>query len=173
MFLRWALQSATLRTGTISMALADQAASALALPDLANARLRAVSHTFPARGILILCAFSFAMSVTGCARDPARRESSPALHEFKTAAVRVTPRIRRSPEQHRYAQPRIHRLDPALLAPQPAPDCEYKKSDLKTVDPDEWARLKAEYERQCYEVAEKAARERLGLLQVSIQQARD
>jgi hypothetical protein len=54
-----------------------------------------------------------------------------------------------------------------LLSAQPAPDCEFKRSDLKTVDPDEWIRLKVEYERQCYLDAEKAARERLTLLQTS------
>ena len=54
-----------------------------------------------------------------------------------------------------------------MLSPQPAPDCEFKRSDLKTVDPDEWARLKVEYERQCYLDAEKAARDRLVLLQAS------
>jgi hypothetical protein len=54
-----------------------------------------------------------------------------------------------------------------LLSPQPAPDCEFNRSDLKTVDPDEWARLKVEYERQCYLDAEKAVRERLALLQTS------
>jgi hypothetical protein len=35
------------------------------------------------------------------------------------------------------------------------------------VDPNEWARLKLEYERQCYQDAEKAARERLSQLQAS------
>jgi hypothetical protein len=35
------------------------------------------------------------------------------------------------------------------------------------VDPQEWARLKLEYERACYLNAEKAARERLGQLQES------
>ena len=47
------------------------------------------------------------------------------------------------------------------------PDCEFDRSDLKTVDPNEWARLKVEYERQCYLDAEKAARDRLALLQTS------
>jgi len=54
-----------------------------------------------------------------------------------------------------------------LLSPQPAPDCEFNRSDLRTVDPVEWARLKTEYERQCYQDAEKAARDRLALLQTS------
>ena len=113
------------------------------------------------------------MLLSGCARDSAQRQPNPPPpQEFKPAAVRVTPHIRRPAERHRHPQP-IHRLDPALLTPQPAPDCDYKRSDLKTVDADEWARLKAEFERQCYEDAEKAARERLGRLQAFIQQARD
>jgi hypothetical protein len=70
-------------------------------------------------------------------------------------------------------QARIRKLDPALLAPQPAPNCEYKRSDLKTVDPEEWARLKTEYELQCYRETEKATRTRLGLLQSSIQHLQD
>jgi hypothetical protein len=157
------------------MALADQAAGAHAFHEFENAQPRTASYTFLSRGILTLCAISCAMLVTGCARNPAQREFDPAVHELKTAtaAVRVVPRTRRSSEQHRYAQPRIRRLDPALLTPQSAPDCEYKRSDLETVDSNEWDRLKAEYERQCYQDAEKAARERLNLLQASIQQARD
>jgi hypothetical protein len=156
------------------MALADQAASALPVHEFEKARPRAGGRTSFARGLLIVCVIPYAMLVSGCARDTAQRESTPPpLHEFKTAVVHIKPHPRRSPEQHQYAQPRIRRLDPALLARQPAPDCEYKNSDLKTVDPDEWGRLRAEYERQCYQDAEKTARERLSLLQSSIRQAGD
>ena len=112
---------------------------------------------------VILCALSFA----GCARNPAQHEITPALRESKAPPLRAAPRPRRLPEPIRYAEPKIRRPDPALLAPQPAPDCEFKRPDLKTVDPDEWTRLKVEYERQCYQDAEKAARERLVLLQTS------
>ena len=114
---------------------------------------------------VILCSMSFA----GCARNPAQREASPTLtlHEGKAAPVRAPVRTRRYSEPYRYAEPKIRRPDLALLSPQPAPDCEFKRSDLKTVDPDEWARLKVEYERQCYLDAEKTARERLALLQAS------
>jgi hypothetical protein len=114
---------------------------------------------------VILCATSFA----GCARNPAQREASPTLtlHEGKASPIRAPLRTRRYSEPYRYAEPKIRRPDLALLSPQPAPDCEFKRSDLKTVDPDEWARLKVEYERQCYLDAEKAARERLALLQTS------
>ena len=61
----------------------------------------------------------------------------------------------------------ICRPDPALLAPQPAPDCKYGRPELKTVDPDQWARLSVEFERQCYLRAEKAVRERLRQLQAA------
>lgn len=112
---------------------------------------------------VILCALSFA----GCARHPAPREVGPALHDGKAPPLRAAARPRQPAVLIRYVEPKIRRPDPALLAPQPAPDCEFKRSDLKTVDPDEWARLKVEYERQCYQNAEKAARERLVLLQTS------
>jgi hypothetical protein len=114
---------------------------------------------------VILCSMSFA----GCARNPAQREASPTLtlHEGKASPVRAPVRTRRYSEPYRYAEPKIRRPDLALLSPQPDPDCEFKRSDLKTVDPDEWGRLKVEYERQCYLDAEKTARERLALLQAS------
>ena len=61
----------------------------------------------------------------------------------------------------------IHRPDKALLKPQPAPDCEFRGADAKTMDPDLFARLKLDYERQCYRRAEKIARDRLRVLQAS------
>jgi hypothetical protein len=61
----------------------------------------------------------------------------------------------------------ICKADPALLAPPSAPDCKFGRPDLKTLDPVQWARLKIEYEGQCYQRAEKAVRERLRLLQVA------
>jgi hypothetical protein len=71
------------------------------------------------------------------------------------------------PKPQQQAELHVRRPDPALLAPQPAPNCEFKRADVKAVDPSEWARLKTEYERQCYLDAEKAARDRLGQLQAS------
>ena len=59
------------------------------------------------------------------------------------------------------------RPDNALLAPQPAPDCGFGRANLKTLDPDQWARLKLEYELKCYKDAEKTARNRLRLLQAA------
>ena len=117
--------------------------------------------------LLTVCVILCSMSFAGCARNPPQREVSPALREGKAPPVHAPVRTRRYSEPYRYAEPKIRRPDPALLSPQPAPDCEFKRSDLKTVDPDEWARLKIEYERQCYRDAETAARERLTLLQTS------
>ena len=59
------------------------------------------------------------------------------------------------------------RLDRALLVAQPAPDCGFGRADLKTLDPDQWIRLKLEYELKCYKEAEKVARIRLRLLQAA------
>ena len=62
---------------------------------------------------------------------------------------------------------RICRPDHAMLVPQPAPDCGFGRADLKTVDPDQWAHLKLEYELKCYKEAEKTTRQRLRLLQAA------
>jgi hypothetical protein len=124
-------------------------------------------RTSLAQRLLTVCVILCATSFPGCARNPAQREASVTLREDKASPIRAPARTRRYSEPIRYAEPKIRRPDPALLSPQPAPDCEFKRSDLKTVDPDEWARLKVEYERQCYLDAEKAARERLALLQTS------
>ena len=59
------------------------------------------------------------------------------------------------------------RPERALLAPQPAPDCGFERSDLKTPGPDQRTRLKLEYERKCCQNAEKISRERLRLLQAA------
>jgi hypothetical protein len=135
--------------------------------EFASARLRSDSLKSLAPKLLTVCVVLCSMLLAGCARNTAQREVSPVLHEGKAPATRTAVRTRRYSEPYRYAAPRIRRPDLALLSPQPAPDCEFNRSDLKTVDPVEWARLKTEYERQCYQDAEKAARDRLALLQTA------
>jgi hypothetical protein len=61
----------------------------------------------------------------------------------------------------------ICRPSPALLATPSAPDCSFGRLELKTLDPDRWARLKIEYERQCYQQAERTVREQLRMLQAA------
>jgi hypothetical protein len=106
------------------------------------------------------------MFAAGCARNPPQREASSVRHEVKATPVRAAARPRQHSERS-YSKLLIRRPDAALLAPHPLPDCEFNRSDVKAVDPNEWARLKLEYERQCYQDAEKAARERLSQLQAS------
>jgi hypothetical protein len=55
----------------------------------------------------------------------------------------------------------------ALLMPQSAPDCAFKASHLKTIDPGQWTQLKVAYELKCYQNAEKQVRERLRRLQAA------
>lgn len=131
----------------------------------ATRRWHSARSTAPAPRLLAACAVLLSISVAGCARNPPPREAQSVRREAKAPPVRAAMSIRRHSEPRQYSEPRIRRPDPALLSAQPAPDCEFRRSDLETVDPDQWARLKAEYERQCYQDAEKAARERLSSLQ--------
>jgi hypothetical protein len=90
----------------------------------------------------ILCALGCAMALSGCAAsDPTSASAA--------------------------SGPQMCRPDHALLTPQPAPDCGFGRADLKTLDPDQWARLKLEYELKCYKEAEKTARRRLQQLQAA------
>jgi hypothetical protein len=56
---------------------------------------------------------------------------------------------------------------PAYCEPRPAPDCAFKGSMLRTVDPAEFASLKHAYERRCIRHAEKVERERMRELHAS------
>jgi hypothetical protein len=118
-------------------------------------------------GRLTLSVVFLAAGLAGCAREPAHREFNPTQRQVKATHVRSALHARINARTQQQAELRVHRPDPALLAPQPAPNCEFKRTDVKAVDPNEWARLKAEYERQCYQDAEKAARDRLDRLQAS------
>lgn len=120
-----------------------------------------------------LFAISCGLALAGCASNSPQRESkaAPAIHAaapLHQHESKAAPPMRVTAPAHRYSEQRIRRPDRALLAPQPAPDCEFRGSDdLKPVDPDQWARLKLDYERQCYQKAEQMVRDRLKLLQAS------
>ena len=134
---------------------------------LASTRLRLNGPASLRRKPLTISVIVLAMGLAGCAREPAHRELGLSQRDVKAIHVRSASRARSNAQSQQHAELRVHRPDPALLAPQPAPSCEFKRADVKTVDPDEWARLKTEYERQCYQDAEKAARDRLSRLQAS------
>jgi hypothetical protein len=158
----------------ISMAIARPAhcaddGSELAKPQSRLSSLLSLAPKLSAISVVVL-----ALGLAGCARDPARGELTAAHRDFKRAhrevsatPVRLPPRRRVYAETPPPAELRVHRPDPALLAAQPAPHCEFTNTDLKAVDPDQWERLKTEFERQCYQDAEKAARDRLSQLQAS------
>jgi hypothetical protein len=151
----------------ISMAIAHQAHCADVCRGLARSqpwtsRLLPLSPKLLAISVVVL-----ATGLGGCARNTAHRDPNPVAREAKAPPVRSPVRARAHPETRQNAELLVRRPDAALLEPQLAPDCEFKRADLKVVDPDEWARLKTEYERQCYRDAERLARERLSQLQVS------
>jgi len=126
-----------------------------------------------ARRLLAVCCLVCATAVAGCARNPAQqevrtvRQPAPVHVSHRSAAPSKVAASTPRSDPRRELELRIRKPDPALLSLQPAPDCEFGRADVKAVDPDRWARLKAEYERQCYLDAEKAARERLGRLQAA------
>jgi hypothetical protein len=135
--------------------------------EFASTRLPLNRTLSPRPKWLTLSAIALAMGLAGCAREPAHREFTPVQRQIKASQVRSTLHARTHTKPQQQTELHVHRPDPALLAPQVAPNCEFRRADVKTVDPGEWARLKAEYERQCYQDAEKAARDRLGQLQAS------
>jgi hypothetical protein len=67
------------------------------------------------------------------------------------------------------SRPEPHLCRPAagLLAPPRAPDCVFRRAASKAMDPDEFSRLKVEYELSCYQDAERAVRRRLRELQAA------
>jgi hypothetical protein len=141
----------------------------LAKPQPRLSGLLSSASRLPVISIVVLT-----LGLAGCARDPLRGDLSPAHSDFKRAhrEVRATPvrwpaRRRIYSEAEPPAEVRVHRPDPALLTAQPAPRCEFTNTDLKAVDPDQWERLKTEFERKCYQDAEKADRDRLGQLQAA------
>jgi hypothetical protein len=103
----------------------------------------------------IICA----LAITGCAGSAPQPETRSEPSRSGAAAPASTP--------HPGSTPQMCHIDRALLAPARAPDCGFGRSDLKTLDPDEWTHLKLEFERKCYQHAEKLIRERLRQLQVA------
>jgi hypothetical protein len=101
----------------------------------------------------MFCALGCAMALCGCARD-----STPESRPDPIGAAAASPSG---------SETKICRPDRAQLVPQLAPDCGFGRADLKTLDPEQWARLKLEYELKCYKDAEKIVRNRLRLLQAS------
>lgn len=107
--------------------------------------------TIPARTARRLAVALPLLWLAACAPSPAPETAQAAIAPPRTEAQQAP----------------VCRPDPALLVAPSPPDCVFGRADLKTLDPDQWARLKVEYERQCYQRAERAVRERLRLLQAA------
>ena len=136
----------------------------------APSRLAGLASLNPTR--LVISVFACSMTAAGCAHNPAQNAFHPTQHKVGSAPVQ-TRGTRDYPERRRYAKAQKYRPDAALLSPQPAPDCEFRGANVEAMDATELTRLKIEYERQCYQNAEKAARDRLGLLQGAVQRIRN
>ena len=91
------------------------------------------------RSATVFAAIASAIALAGCAAGTAPENADPAEN----------------------AEARACLPDPALLKPQPAPDCEFGPSHRSPLDAEQWSRLKLEFERNRYRNAEKAARETL------------
>jgi hypothetical protein len=111
--------------------------------------------------LLSLVALSCALVIAGCAQSPPRASGA---YRIRVAA----PVQREARPLQREARPRPRPVDRALLASQAAPDCDFKAPQGESADPDVLARLKLDYERQCYRKAETSLRDRLRLVQTSL-----
>ena len=138
-----------------------------------------------ARDALLACASRFAGAIGGHRRNSTGRSSDRTWLARKLpnfGAIIVTLAISgcagNAPPESRSESTRsgvaashsdfpMCHIDRALLVPAHAPDCGFGQSTLKTLDPEQWAHLKIEFEKKCYQRAEKAVRERLRQLQVA------
>ena len=88
------------------------------------------------------------LTLGGCATSAYRHHGLKVGHHHRGGVTGVRVAARAEPNRD-------------LLTPLAQPDCEFKASDSATLD----ARVKLDYERQCYRQAEAIARERLRALQ--------
>jgi hypothetical protein len=151
----------------INMAIAHVAHDAGVCCEPTRSQLRLDRLLSPRPKLLTILVVVLTMGLGGCARNGGHYDPNPVQRKVKTSPVRSPVRARAPAEAEKFSELRVRRPDPSLLEPQPAPNCEFNRADVKAVDPDEWARLKAEYERQCYQDAERVARDRLIQLQAS------
>jgi hypothetical protein len=118
-------------------------------------------------------ALSLALTTAGCSSSSTQDKSDSTQGrsiqdkwtqdrsiQDKSAAYRTVPA---------HSQPgwQARRSYRALVARQPAPDCELAGPEPDTFDADLWARLKLDYEGNCYKQAELLARKRMQQLLAS------
>jgi hypothetical protein len=146
-----------------------------------------------AQALLALAAVSLVLTIAACSSNSARETSASnqAVNQAPNQIRLTRERWRREKSAtygaaavHACPGRQAHRSDRTLVAhesvqqsaqesaheviqePSP-PNCEFKGPEPDTVDADQWARLKLDYERHCYEQAEEADRKQLGQLLAS------
>ena len=140
---------------------------------LARTRLRPAGLMPLGPRLLAISVVAGAMTVAGCARHSVTRDLHPGRHKSIAPSVHTSARVEPYPPQRRSIKWRNQWPDAALLTPQQGPDCEFKGANNEAMDASELARLRTEYERQCYQNAERAARDRLNSLQAAVRRMRD
>jgi hypothetical protein len=144
------------------MAIADQALRFLQNHAGSFRRVHAPST------LLILPAILCAITLGSCAQNTVQSGIEPNRNRAQRGLEANHNRVQIAARARHHSQKRVRPVDLALLAPQPAPDCKFDQPVSRTVDPDQLERLKLDYERQCYQNAEKTVRERLASLQRAV-----
>lgn len=121
-----------------------------------------------ARTILALSAASLMLTIAACSSNSTQNKAASTRVSAQEKFVQERP-IEEKSAAYRSATaiPRPVRPNRTIVAHLPAPDCEFKGQEPETVDAEQWARLKLDYERHCYEQAEMTARKRLEQLLAS------
>jgi hypothetical protein len=145
--------------------------------DLAAARLRIVNHLSAVCDLLVCHASASRRSLSRCFRPDAKDRAELcglARKLLVPTAVSCTLVVAGCASHSVWPEPKLVSSEPSApehrrFGPQPAPDCELKRPERDAADADLLARLKLDYERHCYQQAEMVVRNRLRLLQASVQ----
>src|SRR5262245_50865702 len=114
----------------ISMAIAHPAQDAGGCCDLNRSQLR-LDRPLPwSPKLLAICVVVLATGIGGCARNASHSDLNPVQRKIKAASVRSPLSARAHAEPRKLTELRVRRPDPELLAPQPAPDCEFGRADV-------------------------------------------
>jgi hypothetical protein len=143
------------------------------LKKITRAGFRSIAVAPLCRRLLAISVLAGALTLAGCARHAATRDLHPGWHKATAPVVDTRQRAEAYPRQRQSTARRVRWPEAALLSPQQGPDCEFRGANTEAMDAGELARLKIEYERQCFQNAERAARDRLNSLQSAVRRMRD
>jgi hypothetical protein len=154
----------------------------LLLPHCVRQNASAARQLHPvAQTLLALAAASLVLTIAACSSNSTQNRSAStqasnqastqtSTQAYRMAAVHPRPgrRARHRSDRTVVMDETVHQsVHESVHEPPPPPNCEFKGPEPETVDADQWARLKLDYERHCYEQAEEADRKRLEQLLAS------